>query len=510
MVTRRTARLDVVLLGVAVLFGLGHLAYPYGREHALMAYAGREWLLRGAAPYQSTFVQDGPGLVLVAGIATIVSGGSAIVLRALSLAAAVATGWLAPSLATDARTRARAPLRGIAALAASLFAHGGFDFWDSGRGGTFVAFFAMTSYVLALRPRPRASTAFACGLAASAALLVWPASWWFVWPAPMVGAYRTGRASGGVAALLGSMLPVGLVALALGPHASADAYELLWQARCLYLGPRRDDAMAFVTVLEDVVAVYAPVAPTLVAAFVSGCFLDLSATQRRRRFARRLAVAMLAVATVAAVHSLRRYFFEYEVLVLVVPLVVTMVVADAVTWFGERRAVRTSLAATLVGVSLFAVGAYLSDWSATGIVQRRGALLAHVFGAIDGVTYRATFARDDIGFRPAELAEISSRLRTLVAPGDDVSVRGFEPDIYLRAGVHFSGRFSTTPAIQWDSCAYRRAEWIREDREGLLHPPRWVVALDALPGLDDPSSYLAAGYVERTRTEHFVVLEKKP
>ena len=113
-------------------------------------------------------------------------------------------------------------------------------------------------------------------------------------------------------------------------------------------------------------------------------------------------------------------------------------------------------------------------------------------------------------FSTAEL--VGDWLRAHTTPEDLVTVRGFQPEIYAVAKRHHGGRFFWTPFIVNASRAYRREEWLREDREALIaHPPKYVVALTHVAaGPDSVGFFEPLGYRTVTVIYEFTIMERAP
>ena len=75
---------------------------------------------------------------------------------------------------------------------------------------------------------------------------------------------------------------------------------------------------------------------------------------------------------------------------------------------------------------------------------------------------------------------------------------------------HHGGRFFWTTFITNPSRAYRREEWLAEDRRSLVeHPPRYVVAFEGIAeGPDSVKMFLELGYHHVKTIAYFTVLER--
>lgn len=499
MVTRRPWT-DAALATGALGIGLVHLTYPLGREHALLIYAGREWLTHGRAPYSEVYVTEGPGLVLVAGLVALV-GSPALAWRALHLFVTLGVGLLAAKVVAGARgRRGSAPMYGVGALSAALFAFGGFGFWDSARGGELFALFIALALVSA--KSGRVGGGLLAGAASAFAFLIrpvgFPVALLSVIVALLAGrsARRVGMVIVGVAAVLVAFR------VGLGPGATADAYDLLWDGRCSYLGPTRHQVGANVLSLLDVIAAFQPVSGLAVFGFILGVAQRL-ARRDGRVLASRALVVLVGVTTFVSVALLGRYFFDVASGTLFVALLSACVAED---WkrAGQSRA---QLAVGGALALLATVRSFVFSPEADSYWIRATNAWSYATGTLDRNALAGTFDLPDLAFSAAEMDLVSAAIRGASTPNDPVLVRGFEPQIYLMAERRIDVRFVVTPPLVWPGCAYRRAEWSAQDR---LHvgaaAPRVVVALAGTGSIDSADAFLSAGYVIVADTPHFRVL----
>lgn len=506
MVTR-VQRANVVLSCLAALVGLVHLTYPLGREHAAAAYVGQEWLRHGRALYAGSFSQEGPGYLILSGAATMISGGSHVGLRVLSVLSVLATGWLAPLVVCDPRRRRRVPAAGLAALGASLFAHAYFDFWDAGRGGTFIALGVVAALAI-VRVARTPWHMLAAGALAAGALSVRPTHWPLVLVVLVAAPWRAeGRGARALYAGLGFSLTLLSFGVLLGGRGVHDAVDLLWDGRCGYLGRERLDRGATLFTMQDAIAGYQPLSSIM--AFLTACGIgDAMAKRDLRRLGRRLLIVATAFGTLASVMLLRRYYFDFESLTAAFALAFAALADDCASMFRRSRRVVALVAAEMLALCMVqaqlnedAPGSTFSRW-------RMGAF--HVIGRLDRDEYRRTFAVPELSFDPLESDQVAHLVATHSAPDDSVLVRGFEPQIYLRAHRAFAGRFFSTPMFYEPLCSYGIHEWREADVAAIRGGrPAVVVALRVPSEIDGVEPFLALGYQPVGETEHFVVLTRR-
>ncbi len=512
---------DAALVAFAALVGAVHLTVPLGREQALPAYAARAWLFGGTTPYEGTLTLDPPGMLLLHALVAPFSESSPVPFRLLCLASALAVGLLAPLVAVPRDTPIAPGVRGLSACAASLFAHGYFDFWGSGRGGVFVALCLLGAAAVLLRDRHAVRGPLLAGALTAAALLLRPAAFPFVplllgaaWSsvAPsdtkvrFAGARRAGLMAAGTLGT-GALL---LLPFARG-HGLREGYDLLWNARCIFLGEPRWEAAWWLFHAAAMWGWYEPAASPLAFVFLASGALA-AVRGDRARLGRVGFIAGFAVASFTSLQLIRSTdSCETELFVGFLTLVVASISQTVAEAFptAMRRAQSVLL---LQCIFLYAISCW-EIWTPPAVYGLRWrALYRRVVGTSDAQAYLKTFDKPELSFYPAENLEVATWLRAHTAPGDPVLVRGHEPEIYLLAGRRTPGRFFSTGQLVWNNCAYRRDEWLAQDREQYTRGPtrpRIVVAIVAPPGVDAAETFLPLGFVERLRTPHYVVLERE-
>lgn len=479
---------DGVLLALAFVLGLAHLHYPFGREHALAAYVGVEWL-RGSAPYAQLQNQEGPGLLLVHGVLGIFDG-RALDFRVLCLLGTLALGWLAPTVVRDEGEEVRAGARGISAFGSSLVAHGFFDFWHAGRGGQL----AMLAWLLAvalLRRGTRPIAAIAAGILAGLGIALLPTSFPFL---ALIGyVLWSGRAAWRrwLMVVLGFAAAVLFFVAAMGPSGTRGAYELLVSARCLYFG-RDYVEMPGLRVTEHFVPVAAPVLGAFALAW------GLSARERRLGSGHRVVVgwaactyATLWIPSSFAIH-------ENEVWVALAALVLARIGLDAHVLFGARAPRAIASFALLLG-TLF--------W--TSSAGAPNLFVARYRAYLQGKDRPETFDVPEIAFLSDEIHEVALEIRRLTAPHERVAIRGYEPELYLAARRRYGGRFFWTGHLQWEGCAYAREAWTERDQRDLdYYRPALVVAFANDSGVDSYVPFVQSGYRIESRISRYVLLRR--
>lgn len=502
VIVRRPSALDVGLVALAVTLGAAHLTFAPGREHSAAAYAGLEWL-RGASPYAQLQTQEGPGLLMLHGVLRVL-GGEVAAFRFVALLASLGTGWVAPAVALGRDEPVPRGGRGFSTLVASLLAHGYFDFWHSGRGSTFALLAILGSAALLLRGRRRARWAVVAGALFGVGLSIRPLHLTFL-PLLLGAASSTGEARKRVPAFLaGALLLASLLVIAMGPSGTEHAFDLIVRGRCLYFGARFLE-LPSVRVIEH----FQPVAGVLLGLFALGALLPpLGVADRllgRRAFV--LGWGLCAYLSVALANTFAP--FENEAFISFGALVAALIARDLSSWFSGHPGRAVAIGAAQL-VALHA-SAYADPASASATLTRRArAAAAYARGAKDRAEYRESFAIPELSFFPGEIERVAAALYERVRPEETVVVRGYEPEVYLRARVRYGGRFFWTGHLQWEGCEYRRDEWLRRDEDELRGlRPDWVVAKNVPHGIDAAAGFEARGYKVELRSEHMTLLRRR-
>ncbi len=526
--SRLPAGIDLALVALAVTIGVPHLFFPFGREQALVASVARAWLFDGMRPYEGAFTQAPPGLVILHAIAALFGDTHAFPFRLLCLAAVLVTGLSAPLVIVPPKTRIPPGVTGLGVCAASLFAHGYFDFCDSGRGGVFVAACLTPAMALLLRastedgPSREARRAIGAGALVGVALLLRPTA--IVFTPLVLGVATSGERSWRLTArrlgalALGAGLSIGaaLLVLARG-HVLSDAYDLLWDGRCAYLGAHARGALDPLFAAASALTTFEPlVAPIgfLSAVFGVWAFVD----GRRDDLGRRVLVAGVTLASVSAIVVERHHArFAFELLVLPVALAVSAIALDLARLFPTATA-RAHLAFFAQCIFLYAVSCWEIYTPPAVYGLRWAGLTLHARGRMPSRMYAHTFDAPHEAFFPAESAEMAEWIRARAAEGDELLVRGNAQDVYVRTGLRYRGRFGSSAPLTAKGCAYKRAAWLAQDSKELrARRPRFVIVQDvdhgkgsAEPdeGIDSAEPFLPLGYTEGFRTSHYVVLER--
>lgn len=512
--------LDVLFGAIATTFGAVSLWYPFGRDQALFYYAAREWLLRGQVLYRDVWDHKPPVIYFIHMATIAVFGEHVWGIRAVELFVAVPLlAWLTARLA-HAPGEPRTPgSLGAAWLGVATFHYGYSGFWDTAQCELWVAVLAAAALVTALHDRRATRGAGVAGALCALALFTKPVAVFFV----VLCAVAVGRRAWvperrGLAAV-GSLLvwAAGGVATAgaiLGyfaaRHALAPMLDILVGANGAYVDQERviRDLGALRAFTTMYFASLQPFSTVFVVGTAAATFLAFA--RRDGRLSRRylLPAALVLASYAAVVMQLKFYLYHWGTLAAAAGLFAATVYVDVAAVARPRSDTWLAPAAFLA----LTAGLYLTSANAAADWFRTTRTTwGYVTGSLSSEAFAAAFDLP-LFFANQDSERAGVFLRTHALPGDTLVVRGFEPQIYARSGLHYTARFFWTAFLTMPTRRYRRDEWLAEDAEALRrNPPRWAVTLSHTPfGLDSAASFEHLGYSKRLVLENFTVLERAP
>ncbi len=500
---------DAFLGALGVLFGLGSLTYPFGRDQGLYYYVAREWVLRGAVPYRDVLDHKTPGIYLLHALSVLLFGEQMWGIRLFDLACVVVVGVVAGSLSASLGESVRSGVRGATVLATSVLYYGYLNFWDTAQSELWYGMFGIASVAAAARIRSIPRSALVAGVCGGCAMLVKPPAIWMVMVAFVWLLRRSIAEKGEHPSWVSRAKPALRAALRFGAGAASFpavvlAYfgakgalpamiDIVVGANSFYVKHERGGGWAG-EAFVNYHWCYFPLVPALL------LYLIVSLVRARRAgdrsaFARYVIVAAVTAGAYAAVIMQGKYYLlHWSVMI---PAFAT-IASNVARSMADRCAARTWAFApsvmTLMG-GLYLGASYTWHgpamwWTSTEHAWRwtRGHETREAF--------TDHFQLADIKFWFQTSEQVGVWLRDHTTPDDLVSVRGFQPEIYAVSKRHHGGRFFWTTFLTNPARAYRREEWLREDMDALLaHPPKYVVALtDEKTGPDSPTYFEPLGY----------------
>lgn len=518
-------RADVFFAALALAFASVSVLRPFGRDQGVHYFVGRAWL-QGAIPYRDTFDHKPPGILFLHAAAISVLGDHMWSIRVLELACVVTLGLVCARLATPASCAVPCGVRGASVLAACVLYFGFFDFWDTAQCEIWCTTAAMGAVCAALRARRAQPGALAAGLLCGAAALFKPSAVPLcalaggavlvrAWGASEERWHRSAAAAFRFA--VGALLPCALsVAYFAAKGALGEMIDVVVGANGYYvshwLGVRSAFEVAACT--HAMFKRWDPVSSLLLEALVVGLAVGIARRDRALRDRHALALAACALAWLGVLVQLKFYKYHWGLAVGPAVLACANVALDVEALL---RAYKPDLRPRGLAAGLFAanlLGAYaLTGQAADSWLEEVKAAVRWATGRIDREQFTRQFSvvAPEFRFEYHDAEQAALWLRDHTSSEDQVAVRGFDPEIYAVAHRSFSGRFFWTPFLTDPRAAYRRDEWLAQDRAHFrADPPRWVVtpAWVTRGAVDSADYFEAMGYAVKHATPSFTILER--
>lgn len=499
---------------LALALGLPSLAFPFGHDQGLYFYVGREWL-HGACPYRDVFDHKTPGIYVVHLVSIALFGEHTWAIRIADLSCVLVLGLIVARLATPRARRLAPGIAGFACATISLLHYGYFNYWDTAQSELWYTTLGLASVAAAARMIILRRAAVLAGVAAGLALAMKPPSMPYVLVAFAVLAMRAVSAQSGVAsasarpsilAILGvtarfalaAACPLALTALYFAARGGLSAMiDIVVGANSYYVAHEKgvqslEEASAR---FRDAFRILFPLSAVAAVALVVGL---LQAVRKRDPVARGcwgLALAIV-VASVACVSMQQKFYWLHWLTVIgglgiVVTLAADRFVAFLAPRIGRRHAWAT---AALTLALVYAVSSIAKDTF--------GAQTSSVIGLLSGRISRPAFASrfflDPLYYYEVDVEATSAFIRSRARPGDTLCARGFNPELYALTGLKYEGRFFWTNFLVDPRRAYRRQDYLEEDRKAFLQSrPRFVVAVKKEEGkgnIESAETYFPLGY----------------
>lgn len=497
--------IGIAVAAIGTLFGSISLLYPFGRDQALYYYVAREWLRAGALPYRDAFDQKTPGIYWLHALLITIFGEGMWPIRLAEWSMMIPFGLAVARLATPKDERTSPLLYGLGICVVNVFYFGFFNFWDSAQceiwcGGAI----AVALYVL-LRSRLRLEIgAGLAGALCAFALVMKPPSGLMgvvVFIALIVTAYRTRKlvssialfAAGGALVVFGAFLPF------VKAGAMSDVVDVLVHLNKYYVEHDTDIQHWSDVIQRTADAHYRcdPVSTLVHLALAVGFVRSLRSGGLRgggwQRYA--LPMALIVAGLIGVVSQLKFYHYHFGLLVAGEGLAAMTVVADFL-----RQRERAGLRSRALGpaIAVFIVGlAWMSQTMSRNWAKAMVGAHDLYLGSLDRDALLSRFNIPGY-YELGDAGQVARWLRDHSNPGDRVLVRGFEPEIYAISGLSYGGRFFWDDYLVNPRRAYRRDEWLVQDRADLERVrPRWIVAYRMRPEMPNwrpPKFHLAETY----------------
>lgn len=503
--------MDVVLGALGFVFGLGSLAYPFGRDQGLYFYVAREWVVRGSIPYRDVLDHKTPGIYLLHALSILIFGEKLWGIRVFDLICVALVGFVAAELTAARGERVRHGVRGGAWLGAAVLFYGYLDFWNTAQSELWYSLFGIAS-VAAVQRIQKDTRAFAVsGVMAGLVMLMKPPGIWLVFLAVALLVRRTlgkegslrERAMPSVKALLVFGVSAAVIpALVLGYFAAKGAMpamiDIVGGANSYYVKHERGSDSVPETIGKIILYhwCYFPLVPALL------IYLVVALVRARRAkdaasWERFGVTALCCAAGYAAVIMQGKYYLLHWT-VMIPPFVI--ILANFVSALSEelekRNWERMLPLAWVQQLTFLYVGAMFS-WYGPGMwLNSQEHAYRFTLHRESRDAFDDAFAVPGAEFSWKSSDHVGTWLREHTDPNDNITVRGFEPEIYAIAQRRHAGRFFWTTFLTNPARAYRREEWLAEDRDALIkNPPKYVVALSYVAqGPDSCGFFEALGY----------------
>ena len=483
-------RVGIALGALGVAFGSVSLSFPFGRDQGGPYYVAREWLRHGALPYRDTFEQKPPGIVGVHALAIALLGDHMVSIRILELACVVALGLVCARLATPARDPVPAGVGGASVLAACVLYFGFFDFWNTAQCEIWCTTAALGSACVATRMKAERRAWVVGGLLGGLALLFKPPAAGLVALAGLSALGRAAHGPGprarrvGLATLLfcaGAAAPVAILAAYLAiAGALPAAVDIQVGANGWYLRHQTHVTSVFEVLqrTHGLYKLYEPVSALLLEAVLLGLAAGVVRGDRELRDRHGYALVACACAAAGVLAQMKLYLYHWGLMVGPATLVASNVALDAVALARWRWPSRPSTLAAGLFAGNLVVAYALTGRAANRWGEEVVAVASWLTGRTDDEAFGRSFDSPAVDYSFEDARETAAWLREHTSPADEVAVRGLDAEIYAMAGRRFHGRFFCTNFLTDPYLAYRREEWLREDRAAFEHDaPRWVVTL---------------------------------
>jgi hypothetical protein len=508
------------LLGVAL--GWSSLTFPFGRDQGLYYYVAREWVTHGSIPYRDVLDHKTPGIYVVHAIAILLFGQKMWAIRVLDLVCMVLVGLLAATFTVEKGERPRIGARGGSVVIISVLFYGFLNFWDTEQSELWYAMLGLASIWAARRIPVLSRSQLASGALGALAMIMKPPAIWFVmiafgllvrdaWTEKNDKEDRTRRVIVTTARFgAGFAIPLGLMFGYFGAHHALSAMkDIVVGANGYYVTHEStiNDLGDVASATRDYYRAYNPLNSLMLIGLVATTWLCHRRQDWPARNRHLLAVIMCVAGYLSVAMQRKFYLLHWTVVLGPATVVGANLLVDVMKLSEEKpRAKQWRWSALVLTIACYlgSIGGPQTWW-----LSNRNAF-RYLTGSIDRATFAATFSVPPLGFYYGNSEAAGLWIREHSNPDDIVAVRGFDPEIYAIADRHYSGRFFWTTFLVSPVRAYRRAEWLAEDRNAFAkNPPRYVVTLTNIhDGLDSAEFYYPLGYEQRAAFNEFTILER--
>jgi hypothetical protein len=512
--------LDLVGTVAAAFFGWASLFYPFGRDQGLYHYVAREWVLRAQVPYRDVLDHKTPGIYLLHALSIQLLGANMWGIRVFDLLCVLVGGWFAGSLVRPRGQAVPDGLRGLTAVFASMFYFGFLDYWNTAQSELWYSTCGVGAVWAAYRINKEHRAALVAGLFGGLALLMKPPAIWFALVAAVILLERFRARSErsplafarvvGFHAVGGLMLPA-LVLGYFGIKGALPAMKDIVVGANSYYVKHEGGGFGGLTPMQIIFAtlrVFEPFSVFLPLGVGLGVLRGADAKDRATFERNFLSMCLMGAAFAGVAMQGKYYLLHWGVTLVPAALMATNVALNVAALLSRPFVARCAVAA------LFLVGYTSTAWMGGGAemwLDATRATVAHLRGHLSKEDFFAHFKSPGAGYWFDHSYRVGRWLKEHTSAGDNVTVRGFQPEIYAVAERHHVGRFFWTTFLTNPARAYRREEWLAEDERALReHPPKFVVTLTDIPeGPDSPAWFRARGYETVETMGEFTIMRPR-
>jgi hypothetical protein len=512
---------DVVGLLFATLFGVTSLVVPFGRDQGLYFYVAREWALAGKIPYRDVFDHKTPGIYVMHYLSIRLFGETMWGIRVFDWLTVIGTAFVVAWLRTPRGEKIARGDVGRAALFVTVLFYGVLNFWDSAQSELQYTLFGLLS-VAAARKYVAGNKAMPvlAGFAMGLALVMKPPVMWIgtltlVTFGLQFRAERTrAKEIVTVLALLGAgaTLPI---ASTLGyfakHHALAAMKDIVVGANGYYVSHEhaKNPFLDGIDSIQGYLSYTSPIVLSLLLGSAFAFAFAKRAGDQTRAKAYKSAFAVAFVCFLCVAMQMKFYLLHFTPMVAPMALLGVLLSDDVSRGFESRGFGPRFARAVPWLVVTFAF--FMASWTGRRLVEQQMAAARYLSGQDDRQTFLHRFSFPDTKFDYADSEWVGLWLRDHTTPDETVLVRGFQPEVYVSARRSAPGRFFWSLFLTNPSRAYRREEYLAEDREAFERKkPRYVVARRDKEevDLDHPKYYEALGYRIVAERGFFVIMER--
>jgi hypothetical protein len=505
-VLQRLGPLNIVGVGLAALYGLPSVWYPFGNDQGLHWYAGTG-MLRGDLPYVTVISSKPLGSFLNHTLAVAIFGDSQASIRILELLTVLFAGWLIARLIRDPDLPRVDGDVGLGAIVAVGVHYTFFDYWDTAHPETWEGIALIGAAVVAFRdPKPVRRAMLTGALVGLAFMIKFPAALAGLVPAGIVGWRAMTEqspprwlrliTSAGLF-LAGVAIVIGLCVL---PFAVTGQLGPMWEILYGFVAKIADDAPRFVGVPRWLFPDRGGVAMAVSLALL-GVGLALARERRnRRQLLVGVAIFGLWLLGLQGIRAQGRYI-DYHWMV-IAPCLAAMAV-----WGLRQLWPRGGPAPLLAAVALIAIaflmGPRWGSYPEFDYRQHIDRVLAYTSGEMDRAAFVDAYRGLNRLDRYGPMEEVAAIIDAHKRDGDTLCLRGFPAPIYQLTGLRCPSRHIVEEEVAMGLAGWR-AEY---ERELAAHPPTFVVTF-----ADRPTDLVALGrngYQDIGRVGLFVVLERR-